>query len=242
MFFNKKLKSPALIPRHIAFIMDGNGRWARRRGLPREMGHASGAETLVKLIDHCEEAGIEVMTVYAFSTENWSRPAGEVDALMKLIDKYLDYCMEKIASRNAIIRFIGDKSLFSQKLQDKMTALETRPRENRKLQLNVALNYGARAELVRAFNSLKQSADEITEQDISNALYTRAQPDPDLLVRTGGDIRISNFLLWQLSYSELYFTKTLWPDFDKSELYKALDAFAGRKRRYGNVEDKKGSR
>ncbi len=218
--------------RHIAFIMDGNGRWATKRGLPREFGHREGAKTFRKITDYCEEIGIKYVTVYAFSTENWKRPKREVDAIMKLLDEYLD----GKKSQRAAFNFIGDIGALDQKLQDKIHRLE-KETEGRELLLNVALNYGSRAEIAHAVNKLiAEGKNEITEDDISSHIYTSTSPDPDLIVRTGGDIRISNFLLWQSAYSELYFTDTLWPDMTGDDVDRAIIEFYSRKRRFGGLD------
>ena len=221
--------------RHVAFIMDGNGRWATKKGLPREMGHKYGAAKLKEVLAHCKEIGLKAVTVYAFSTENWKRPESEVNALMKLFDSYLDDALKEFASYDIKLRFIGDMSRFDEGLQKKIFAAE-KETENNSLILNIAVNYGGRSELAAAFNKLiSEGKSEITESDISNAIYTAGCPDPDLIVRTGGDMRISNFLLWQAAYSELYFTDTLWPDMSKEVIDEAVRAFYSRKRRFGGL-------
>jgi undecaprenyl diphosphate synthase len=217
--------------KHIAFIMDGNGRWANARNMPREKGHKYGAEAFKRITEYCHKIGIKYITVYAFSTENWKRPKKEVDSIMKLLEDYLDQTMPEEAS----IRFIGDKSPLSDKLKNKMLKIENESKD-RPCRLNVAINYGARSELAHAFNLLAaQGKSEINENDINSALYTHDCPDPDLIVRTGGDLRISNFLLWQAAYSELYFTDTLWPDMTDKEIDLAVADFYSRKRRYGGL-------
>ena len=218
--------------KHIAFIMDGNGRWAKKRNMPREYGHKVGAQTFRDITEYCHSIGIKYITVYAFSTENWKRPQREVNAIMELLDEYLD----KQRPDNASIRFIGDISVLDGKLKEKMLALEKETAGKDAL-LNVAINYGSRAEIVNAFNKLAaKKRDNITEQDVSRALYTYDCPDPDLIVRTGGDLRISNFLLWQAAYSELYFTDTLWPDMSSECVDKAILDFYSRKRRFGGLD------
>ena len=220
--------------KHIAFIMDGNGRWANKRGMPREFGHKKGVEVFSDITEYCHKIGIQYITVYAFSTENWKRPQREVSAIMKLLDEYLD----KSLTNDACVRFIGDKSKLERSLADKMKVMEEKTKNGTRV-LNVALNYGSRAEIVNACNNLiKQGKDEISEQDINSALYTAGCPDPDLIVRTGGDIRISNFLLWQAAYSELYFTDTLWPDMTFEDVDKAIEVFYSRKRRFGGLDKK----
>ena len=220
--------------KHIAFIMDGNGRWANKRGMPREFGHKKGVEVFSDITEYCHKIGIQYITVYAFSTENWKRPQREVSAILKLLDEYLD----KSLTNDACVRFIGDKSKLERSLADKMKVMEEKTKNGTRV-LNVALNYGSRAEIVNACNNLiKQGKDEISEQDINSALYTAGCPDPDLIVRTGGDIRISNFLLWQAAYSELYFTDTLWPDMTFEDVDKAIEVFYSRKRRFGGLDKK----
>lgn len=223
--------------KHIAFIMDGNGRWAKKRGLPREYGHRKGADTFKKTVEYCGELGIEAVTFYVFSTENWKRPEKEVNALMRLLDEYLDECKENLLKKDDGIRFIfiGDKNSFSEELRNKMNLLEEMTAGNSRI-VNLAINYGGRDELVHAFNSLiAEGKRKIGEDDISRAVYTAESPQLDMIVRTGGDIRISNFLLWQAAYAELYFTDTLWPDFSKKDIDKAVKAFNGRNRRFGGV-------
>ena len=221
--------------RHIAFIMDGNGRWAKKRGLPREVGHKYGAAKFKEVIKYCKDIGLQVVTVYAFSTENWKRPQTEVDALMKLFEDYIDECITQMEKYNVKIKFIGDMSRFNEIFRSKICAVETKTRNN-SLILNVAINYGGRSELVAAFNKLvAEGKTEITESDISNAIYTCDSPDPDMIVRTGGDMRISNFLLWQSAYSELYFTDTLWPDISPAVINDAVKTFYSRKRRFGGL-------
>jgi len=217
---------------HIAFIMDGNGRWATARNMPREQGHKRGAQVFREITEYCHKIGIRYLTVYAFSTENWKRPKKEVNAIMNLLDEYLD----RQRPDNASIRFIGDVSILDPKIVEKIDKM-TKETAGNEYVLNVAINYGSRAELVTAFNKLLASGkSEVTEQDINKALYTGDCPDPDLIVRTGGDLRISNFLLWQAAYSELYFTDTLWPDMTSDDVDRAVDAFYSRKRRFGGLD------
>ena len=217
--------------KHIAFIMDGNGRWANARNMPREKGHKYGAETFKRITEYCHKIGIKYITVYAFSTENWKRPKKEVDAIMHLLEDYLDQKMPE----DAEIRFIGDVGPLSERLQKKMTKIEKESAGN-PAHLNIALNYGARNEIVNAFNKLSAIGKyTITESDIESVLYTNGCPDPDLIIRTGGDLRISNFLLWQAAYSEFYFTDTLWPDMTEEDVDRAVADFYSRKRRYGGL-------
>jgi undecaprenyl diphosphate synthase len=221
--------------RHIAFIMDGNGRWAKKRGMPREYGHRFGVKAFRNVLELCHKRGIEIATFYAFSTENWKRPQKEVDAIMKLMDHYFAECEKNIEKYNFQIRFIGDKSVFDETRRSRMERLESMS-QGRAQKLNVALNYGGRDEIVHACNRLiAAGAQNVTEADVNAALYTGGDPDPDLIVRTGGDLRISNFLLWQAAYAELYFTDVLWPDFDEAALDAAIEDFYTRKRRYGGV-------
>lgn len=221
--------------RHIAFIMDGNGRWATRRALPREAGHKTGADTFKKVVRLCGDIGIEAVTVYAFSTENWKRPAGEVNAIMHLLDSFIKDAEEGNEENNIRYVFLGDKNGLAPVLAEKCTALEKLTANNRLL-LNIALNYGGRAEITAAVRKLVlDGRSDVTEADISEALYTAHCPDPDLIVRTAGEYRLSNFLLWQSVYAELYFTDTLWPDFALEDLYQAVLDFSKRKRRYGSI-------
>ncbi len=220
--------------RHIAFIMDGNGRWAKKQGKPREYGHKFGAEVFKNVVRHCAKIGIEHITVYAFSTENWKRPEIEVKTIMTLFADYLDDAMAHFREYDLRVIFLGDKSVFPAALRDKMENIEdvTKPG---KIVLNIAFNYGARDELVRAFNLLKDKAGDITQEDISASLYTSHSPDPDLIVRTGDERRLSNFLLWQAAYAEFYFTPVLWPDFDEKCVDEAVDWYLHRDRRFGGV-------
>ncbi len=217
--------------KHIAFIMDGNGRWAEKRGKPREYGHRHGTETFRNVIKHCNDIGIECVTVYAFSTENWKRPKHEVDSIIQLLEKFLD---EKYPE-DMCVKFIGDMSPLSDKLKKKIEKAE-RETAGGSSRINVALNYGSRSEIVHAFNCLaKENKSEITEDDISRHLYTCGSPELDLIVRTGGDIRISNFLLWQAAYAEFYFTDILWPDLSSEDIDRAVISFCSRKRRFGGL-------
>ncbi|MBQ7846876.1 MAG: di-trans,poly-cis-decaprenylcistransferase [Clostridia bacterium] len=221
--------------RHVAFIMDGNGRWAKKKGMPREYGHTVGAKTFKNVITYCYECGIECVTVYAFSTENWKRSEKEVSALMKLFSAYIDSAYEDLSKNNIRIYFIGDRARLPQALIKRMGELEEKTAAGKRI-LNIALNYGARDEILHAVNTLLQKgATSVDEETFSKALYTADSPDPDLVVRTAGEQRLSNFLLWQAAYSEFYYTDTLWPDMGKEQLDKAFAAFGGRVRRYGAV-------
>ena len=218
--------------KHVAFIMDGNGRWAKARALPRTVGHKYGAKAFENTVKNCHAFGIKYVTVYAFSTENWSRPESEVKAILELLDSYID---EARKQKDIRFIFIGDKSVVSDELRNKMIELENSTVQYDNI-LNIAFNYGGRAEIVRACNkALESGAATISEDDISANLYTNHCPDPDLIIRTANEYRISNFLLWQCAYAELYFTSALWPEFDKKELYKAIQSFYKRKRRYGGL-------
>ena len=224
-----------LLPRHIGFIMDGNGRWAKKRGMPREYGHRFGAETFRKIMEYCGDIGIEAATFYVFSTENWKRPQKEVDSIMKLLNKYLDECEEKVLKNNVRFVFLGDKAVFPEDMRLKMIDIEEKSKKNKKI-VNLALNYGGRDEITMAVNKLiAKGKTSVSEDDISDALYTAESPELDLIVRTGGDMRISNFLLWQSAYAELYFTDVLWPDFSTAEVDAAINNFMSRKRRFGGV-------
>lgn len=221
--------------RHIAIIMDGNGRWATGRGLPREAGHKQGANAFRKIIKHCEEIGLKALTVYAFSTENWKRPQKEINSIISLLEQYVGECEKNLGKYNIYYHFIGDHSRFDDKLRQRIDAIE-RKTEHNAFTLNIAFNYGGRSELAYAFEKLAaKGKTKIGEEDIAAELYTAHSGDPDLIIRTGGDFRISNFLLWQAAYAELYFTDVLWPDFGPEELDRAICDFYSRKRRYGGV-------
>lgn len=221
--------------RHIAFIMDGNGRWAQKRMMPRTYGHKAGAENFRKIVEHCGDIGIKIVTVYAFSTENWGRPKAEVETIMGLLSQYLDKCEREMEEHKIRYKFIGDMSVFSEELREKISIVEELSKDYERL-LNIALNYGSRAEMVHAFNLLAaEGKKEISEEDICGALYTSHCPDPDIIVRTGGDIRLSNFLLWQAEYSEFYFTDVLWPDLSNDDVDEIVREFYKRKRKYGKI-------
>lgn len=218
--------------------MDGNGRWAKKRLLPRSAGHVAGAKIIQKILEDLREIGIHHVTLYAFSTENWKRPEAEVQGLMDLIYKYLDeVVIEKInTDKDFSMCFLGDKSALSEKLRNKCIEIEQMAKD-RPFVCNLALNYGGRDEIVHAVNrALAQGKTEITEDDISRNLYTAASPDPDLIIRTGGDMRLSNFLIWQSAYSEIYVTDTLWPDFSRRDIEDAIKEFYSRKRRFGGLD------
>ncbi|WP_462354728.1 isoprenyl transferase [Fusobacterium ulcerans] len=225
------------IPNHIAIIMDGNGRWAEKRGLPRTLGHKEGAKALRKIITYAGKIGVKYLTVYAFSTENWKRSKDEVDALMFLFKTYLKNEEKSIMKNNVRFLVSGRKDDVSPSLLEAIKKLEDKSKNNTGLTLNIAFNYGGRAEIVDAVNSiLKSGIDNLAEEDFSKYLYNNI-PDPELLVRTSGELRISNFLLWQIAYSEIYITDALWPDFDEKELDKAIESYNGRDRRFGGVKN-----
>lgn len=234
--------NPQSLPAHIAIIMDGNGRWAKARHLPRSAGHKKGADTIRRVLDCCRAVGINYLTIYAFSSENWKRPADEIGDLMRLLRHYLDSELPELHKNNIRLRFIGDLSAIEPDLRARVQEAMAMTAGNSAFNLTVALSYGARQEIVQAMQSLASKVaqgalrpEDITESLVENALYTADLPAPDLLIRTGGEQRLSNFLLWQSAYTELYFCDTLWPDFDKADFTKALDAFAVRERRYGNT-------
>lgn len=230
------------IPEHVAIIMDGNGRWAKRKGLPRSAGHVQGGKVVEQILEDARDLGIHYLTVYAFSTENWSRPADEVKALMKLLREYMRTSIKKCMKNNVRTRVIGDRSKLDKDIIASIEALEDATKDNTGVQFTIAINYGSRDEIRRAVSGLAKEVaagtinpDEITEEMITAHLDTHELPDPDLLIRTCSEQRISNFLLWQCAYTEFYYTDKAWPDFDKAELQKALSAYAERDRRYGKV-------
>lgn len=232
--------SPRL-PAHIGFIMDGNGRWAKKRGLERKFGHKEGARTFRKIVSYCKELGIKYITFYAFSTENWKRPKDEVESIMALFDQYLDEVREH-TKENVRVMFIGDKSAFDEKFRNKMIALEEDSKDFDAMTLILAINYGGRDDIIFAAKQAAElvkegtiSSSQIDESLFSNLLYTKGIPDVDYIIRPSGELRLSNFLIWQAAYAEYYFTDILWPDFDKKDLDKALDEFKNRKRRFGGV-------
>lgn len=232
----KKMK----IPQHIAIILDGNGRWAKSKGMPRNYGHTVGAKNVETILRAAGEMGIRYVTMYAFSTENWNRPADEVEALMKLLNNYLKNCIKTARKNNLRVRVIGDISRLDEDMQKRITELEEESKSNTGLQFQIALNYGSRDEMVRAMRRMAQeqvAPEDITEERFSEYLDTKGIPDPDLLIRTSGEQRLSNYLLWQLAYSEFYFTDVPWPEFSPEELKKAIEAYAARDRRYGKIKE-----
>ena len=235
--FGRKKKQPieiTVMPRHVAIIMDGNGRWATRRGLPRTAGHKVGSENFVKTVDACIRLGLECLTVYAFSTENWQRSADEVEGIMKIMHAYIIKYVPELIKKNVRLRILGDLSYFDEESRRALLESENKLENNTGLTLCIALSYGGRNEIRQAVEALiKEGATEISEQSISDKLYTASLPDPDLVIRTGGEKRISNFLLWQSAYAEYYFSDDLWPDFNEEKLKEAIAEFGNRKRRYG---------
>lgn len=233
------------IPKHIAIIMDGNGRWARSKFLPRQLGHSEGVKTLRKIVTHSIHLGIEALTVYAFSTENWSRPEEEVKFLMGLMERTFNSEIDELDQQGVAVKMLGETSSISMQQRALWESAEARTKDNNKLHLNVAFNYGGRNEIVNATRSLAQQVldgtlaiEDLNEQQFSDALYTKGLPDPDLIIRTGGEYRMSNFLLWQAAYAEWYFTPTLWPDFSVQDFEQAVASFANRERRFGRVVEK----
>ncbi|MEM8720696.1 MAG: isoprenyl transferase [Cyanobacteria bacterium P01_G01_bin.39] len=233
----------ANLPQHVAVIMDGNGRWAKQRGLPRIEGHRRGATALKEMLRFCKDLGIKTLTAYAFSTENWGRPTGEVNFLMALFERLLQKELKEMEEESVCINFIGDLDPLPKSLQQEMHRSMERTRNNQGVFFNVAINYGSRNEMIHACRAIAKrvkqgelKAEAISEDTIDQHLYTAASPDPDLLIRTSGEMRLSNFLLWQLAYTEIYVTETLWPDFDNRQFEQALKTFQQRDRRFGQVK------
>lgn len=227
--------SQSKIPTHIGIIMDGNGRWATARKKPRSFGHRAGSDNVDRIVTHAFESGVKVVSLYAFSSENWSRPQKEVDELMRLLEKYFKKFIYKLLDKNVKLCIMGDISVLSDKLKVVIEEGLTRSAENDGYVLNIGLNYGGRQEIVRAVNEIVCSKEDVSIENISKHLYTGSLGDPDLIIRTGGEIRLSNFMLFQCAYSELYFTDVLWPDFDEKELDKAISEFGERHRRFGGI-------
>jgi len=223
------------VPPHVGIIMDGNGRWAEAKGKNRSYGHKFGAKNVDRIVSHAFESGVKSLTLYAFSTENWARPKNEVDELMKLLKEYFKKFIKKVVNNDVRLRVIGGREELSSDLIKVITDGEEKSKGNTKNNLNIALNYGGRQEITRVVNNLIKEGKEITDQNILNALDTAECGEVDLIIRTGGELRLSNFLLYQGAYSELYFTDVLWPDFDETELDKAIESFSNRKRRFGKV-------
>lgn len=229
---------PDKLPEHIAIVLDGNGRWAARHALPRRAGHAAGAETFRRVATYCKNIGIKWLTVYAFSTENWKRGKDEVEAIMELLEKYLYESIEKMERDKVRMKFLGDTTVLSPKLRELIAQTEELSKKFEGVQVNICVNYGSRAEIIRAAELLRVEHEnrphvQLNEEVFSNYLYTAGIPDPDLVIRPSGEMRLSNFLLWQTAYSEFYFTDTLWPDFDEKEMDKAIAEYQRRERRFG---------
>jgi len=234
------MNDPKIVPQHVAIIMDGNGRWAKSRGLPRIVGHREGIASIEKVMSSAGSLGVKILTLYTFSTENWKRPKAEVDALFTLMEEYIDKKADKLKRDNVRLSVIGRIGGLPERIQEKLSRLIAETSGNSGLVLNLALNYGGRTEIVDACRAVLRDVasgavrpDEINEERFSEYLYTKGLPDPDLMIRTSGEMRISNFLLWQLSYAEFYITQTLWPDFDGAEFEKAVKEYQDRIRRYG---------
>lgn len=232
------------MPQHVAIILDGNGRWAKAKGMPRNYGHIQGAKTVETICEDAYKMGIQYLTVYAFSTENWNRPKDEVDALMKLLRNYMKTCLQTAKKNRMCVRVLGEKSRLDEDIRTRIEELEAATKDNDGLHFQIAINYGGRDEIVRAMRKLAErvesgelSAGEITEELVEESLDTAGIPAPDLLIRTCNEQRISNFLLWQLAYTELYFTPVAWPDFTKEELRKAVEAYNHRDRRFGGLKE-----
>ncbi|MGN0430445.1 MAG: isoprenyl transferase [Acetatifactor sp.] len=232
------------MPRHVAIILDGNGRWAKAKGMPRNYGHVQGAKTVEVICEEAYKMGIQYLTVYAFSTENWNRPKDEVDALMKLLRNYLKNCLKTAEKNRMCVRILGDKSGLDEDIRERIQELEEATKNNDGLHFQIAINYGGRDELVRSVRKLTQRVQrgELQPEDINEAMVeecmdTAGIPDPDLLIRTCNEQRISNFLLWQLAYTEFYFTPVAWPDFSKDDLMKAVEAYNRRNRKFGGLKE-----
>ena len=230
------MENNIIMPKHVAIIMDGNGRWAKKRGLPRSYGHKVGTENVRKIVKYCSKKNIEFLTVYAFSTENFKRPQDEVGTLMKLLVEYFNKETEELCKNGVRLNIIGDISAFSPVVQEAINNGIEKTKDCKDLVFTIALNYGSRAEIVRAIKKIKEdNVEDINEETVSKYLDTFDMPDPDLIIRTSGEERLSNFLLYQAAYSEFYFTDCLWPDFNESEFDKALNEYSKRSRRFGGV-------
>lgn len=227
------------LPNHIAIILDGNGRWAQKKGLPRNFGHKQGVETLIKISRYCSDIGVKNLTVYAFSTENWNRPKEEVEYLMNLLKEYFQGLDKNLRKRNIKLKVIGERTNLSKELLDIINFVEENSKYNTGMILNIAFNYGGKDEIVNAVKSMINDKVIISKENIDKYLYTNESGNVDLLIRTSGEQRISNFLLWQIAYAEFYFTKVHWPDFSKKELNKAIEAYQNRDRRFGGLKDEK---
>ena len=224
------------LPRHIAIIMDGNGRWAKKRGLPRTAGHKVGTETFRDIATYCRELGVEYLTVYAFSTENWKRPKDEVDTIMELLEQYLQEAINTMERDHIRLKILGDTAALSPKLQQMVAQTNAISTHYEGFQANICLNYGGRSEILRAARLCAEAGEEWTEENFGKYLWSAGIPDPELIIRPSGELRLSNFLLWQCAYSEFYFCDTLWPDFDRAALDRAIIDYQGRDRRFGGVK------
>lgn len=225
------------LPYHIAFIIDGNGRWAKEKGMPRTYGHKVGVEAVKNTVNNCLEIGIKQLSFYCFSTENWNRPKDEIDAIFDLMKDYLEKFADEYVNKGIKLYVSGDITKLPTDLQEKIVNIVDKTKDNDNMMVNICLNYGGRAEIVRAVNTIiNEKIENVTEKSFKNYLYTKDFKDPDLIVRTSGENRISNFMLYQLAYSEFYFPKTYWPDFDKKELIKALNNYAKRTRKFGSIK------
>lgn len=241
-FWKKKEQLSGEIPQHIGIIMDGNGRWAKKRGLPRSAGHKAGAETLKKITEYCSDIGVKTITAYAFSTENWSRPKEEVDALMDLLYDYLSNAHKTLAGKNTVIRVVGKVDGLPKRIQDKIVETEAMTSKNTGIRLNLALNYGGREEITHAARTLAREVkegrlkpEEIDEQQIGKHIYTHDLPDPDIIIRPSGELRLSNFMLWQAAYAEFWFSDINWPDFSRHDVDRMIRDYQKRNRRFGGI-------
>ena len=225
------------MPKHVAIIMDGNRRWAAKRGMPRALGHASGARRVRQIVEACSARGVHYLTLFAFSTENWQRPADEVSSLMRLLVHYLQKEVSDMHASGVRLKVVGDLSRFDQRLQNLMVSAQALTAHNNKITLTIAANYGGRWDMMQAAQAVVDAGLPLTEANLSRHLATAHVADPDLLIRTGGELRISNFLLWQVAYSEMFFSASLWPEFDEAELDAAIGAFSGRERRFGQTSE-----
>lgn len=237
---SSELAPDLAVPQHIGIIMDGNGRWAKQRGLPRHEGHRQGTENLREILQACGDFGVKYLTIYAFSTENWARPPAEVNFLIRILEHVIDRELRELHEKGVRLRHIGSDKGLSNILRRKVREAQELTHNNDSLILNVAFDYGGRAEIVRACQQIIEAGldpAEVTEDVFAQYLYTAGQPDPDLIIRTGGDLRLSNFLVWQAAYAELYVTETFWPDFDRRHLKQAIEAFNQRERRFGRVPE-----
>ena len=238
--FEKKKLNPDKFPHHIAFIIDDNGRWAKLRGLPRSMGHRAGIVACKNTINNCFDLGIKYVSIYGFSTENWNRPKDEIDTLFKLFRQFIKDDLQELLNKNVRFMVSGDYKAFPEDLIEAIEESVEKTKEHTGMVINLCINYGGRPEIVRAINNMiKDGVKEVDDKIISRYLYTASIPDPDFIVRTSGEYRLSNFMLWQASYSEFYFPKTYWPDFNKKALYTALINYAKRNRRFGAIKENK---